>query len=493
MKRTRSSTLTDRRDWRPIFVGIMIPVQIGFLLLSVLFVKEFGFMRFATVIGSLMMVVGVLLLPRAKEYLVYLCVFLIPWFLLNKQFGPVNISLFDLVTVLLAVLYVGDKIIKGDLGFARNPFLPALWFLLFSAVLSVCVADDILLSLRIITLIMQGSIVYLFTIDTIKTKEQLKTLVLVFLASAFLPALLGVYEFRLGGNIGEWGGIVRNIGVYGLGMARVSGPFVTANSFGAFLYLVIPIGITTAFAIRRRIHFSVQVMLIFGLIAVLGMTFSRASWIAFFAAMIVVFFLSIRGRRAVLSLAMGIGVLFLLFMVARLFLPLPFLLRFVSIGAAFQDPAVNIRLNMWRAAIDVFRDYPLLGAGIGNFALVYAGRTVSWLGPGFANAHNIWFNVAAEMGLLGIVGLIWFLASSSRFVLRTYRQARDRFLKCLSLGLVGCAVAFWVGNLADLVWVTPTHELEVALIWFVWSLVVLTNRFAGLESRKTNGLSETAE
>lgn len=485
MKQSGPSILSAGRNWQPIFVGIMIVMQTGFILISVLLVERFGFLRSVVVLGSLMLVVAVLLLSRTKEHLVYLCVFLMPWFLLNKQFGAINISLFDLFTLVLALVYVGNKVIKGEFGFAENPFLPALWFLLFSAVLSVCIAGDVLLSIRVITLLIQGSIVYLFTIDTIKTKEQLRTLVLVFLASAVLPAFLGLYEFRLGGNVAEWGNLVSGIGLYGLGIARVSGPFVTANSFGAFLYLVIPIGITTAFAVREKLRLSIQVVLVVGLIAVLGMTFSRASWVAFFGAMTVAFLLSIHGRRTALLLGIGIGSLFLLFVMVRFFLPLPFLLRFISIATMSKDPAINIRLNMWAAAIDVFKSHPLLGAGIGNFAHVYAGRTLSWLGPGYANAHNVWFNVAAEMGIFGLIGLVWFLISSSMLVFRTYVLAQDRFLKSLSLGLVACTVAFWIGNLADLVWLTPRHELEVALIWFVWGLVVLTNRFVRLESQET--------
>jgi len=78
------------------------------------------------------------------------------------------------------------------------------------------------------------------------------------------------------------------------------------------------------------------------------------------------------------------------------------------------------RLDGWRAAVEIFRAHPMTGSGLGTFAAEFAtakarllGRNVEFFReqqhPVFSNAHSEPLEVAAELGLVGLLALAWAL------------------------------------------------------------------------------------
>ena len=85
-----------------------------------------------------------------------------------------------------------------------------------------------------------------------------------------------------------------------------------------------------------------------------------------------------------------------------------------------QDP----RVHVWGLALDMIRDRPLLGQGLGNYKLLYNGEVPLY--DYIAHAHNIWLMLASEAGLplmvifTLVIGVIWYrgvraLLSMSQF------------------------------------------------------------------------------
>ncbi|MDR0481046.1 MAG: Wzy polymerase domain-containing protein, partial [Gallionellaceae bacterium] len=76
--------------------------------------------------------------------------------------------------------------------------------------------------------------------------------------------------------------------------------------------------------------------------------------------------------------------------------------------------SANIRLLIWREAWQIFLQHPLLGAGFGQFAWQHfllgpTMRSIDLTGL-YDNCHNIVLQIAAEMGLAGLLLLIGTLA-----------------------------------------------------------------------------------
>lgn len=87
------------------------------------------------------------------------------------------------------------------------------------------------------------------------------------------------------------------------------------------------------------------------------------------------------------------------------------------------------RLDGWRVALRLFGDHPLSGTGLGSYRAEYCDakaalveRGAEFFGehqfPVFANAHSEPLEVAAELGLLGLLALGWALWGLGRALVR---------------------------------------------------------------------------
>ncbi len=90
--------------------------------------------------------------------------------------------------------------------------------------------------------------------------------------------------------------------------------------------------------------------------------------------------------------------------------------RGVSELQAFeQNPAAptswGVRINLWRNALLIFKESPLLGTGVGDFQtdmkrMVEDGRSLNPYVSKFGHAHSIYFDTLAKGGLLGLVATV---------------------------------------------------------------------------------------
>lgn len=71
-----------------------------------------------------------------------------------------------------------------------------------------------------------------------------------------------------------------------------------------------------------------------------------------------------------------------------------------------QDDSYTQRLRIWRSGWQMFLDHPLTGVGAGDFNM--ADGSIYWLHH-WMDAHNLFFKVIAELGLIGLVAFATFV------------------------------------------------------------------------------------
>src|SRR5438093_596581 len=124
-------------------------------------------------------------------------------------------------------------------------------------------------------------------------------------------------------------------------------------------------------------------------------------------------------------------------------------------GASRVNPtpanwAVVERMAHWQAALRMYLDHPLVGVGPGHYALAYPAYRVNdfWLDP-LGHAHNLYLNLMAEMGFLGIVGYLTLVHAWVVAIVRRYRLSVTPFDRALASGVLAGLLAVGIHNVFD--------------------------------------------
>lgn len=77
--------------------------------------------------------------------------------------------------------------------------------------------------------------------------------------------------------------------------------------------------------------------------------------------------------------------------------------------ADMEELSVKSRMGIWKTSFQSVIEHPLLGVGIGNYPVVL-GENISAAKKG-ASAHNLYLDIASEMGLLGLAAFLLIILS----------------------------------------------------------------------------------
>jgi O-antigen ligase len=151
-------------------------------------------------------------------------------------------------------------------------------------------------------------------------------------------------------------------------------------------------------------------------------------------------------RTAMVGLAAGVGVLFLLrdfrlvallpiaLAVALALAPADLTRRIYSI-ADLNDPTNRDRVAMLKAGTAIIKDHPLTGVGPDQIKHVYADyRMPTALMPITPHLHNVPMQIAAERGLPALVLWLWFIVSLLRELVRHLNRTRYKVLVAMGIG-----------------------------------------------------------
>ncbi len=214
--------------------------------------------------------------------------------------------------------------------------------------------------------------------------------------------------------------------------------------------LVLALGLVMGGTLKARWLMVATAILFAGLLA----TMSRTAWVAAVAGLGVLMVFGSGGRgRLTLALACGIVGVFGIFLLARPFASAwkpgatsPSMHQVLGEVRSILNLKQNQnRLVLWRTAMRIAADHPVLGTGFGTFRLAFA----EYRPPGFAYletrgdppfAHNVFLNLAAETGVPGLVAFILLyataLASTWRWLTRSPSASTARAVALAALAAV---------------------------------------------------------
>jgi hypothetical protein len=144
-------------------------------------------------------------------------------------------------------------------------------------------------------------------------------------------------------------------------------------------------------------------------------------------------------------------------------------------SSRLQSFSSNGRVPYWEAALHEFSAHPLVGGGSGSFEVWWAQHRGN-KGGFVKDAHSLYLEALAELGIVGLVLILFFFGWVLWVGLRTYLSASRSRRTQLAAALAGIA-AFCFGAAYDWLW-----ELPVLPIAFLLLASVLVT--AGARERK---------
>lgn len=305
--------------------------------------------------------------------------------------------------------------------------------------------------------------------QVLQTRQAFHVVVGCLLATAALESCYGVYQWVIGVEpLANWED-PETLDP----LTRVYGSLMNPNLLAGYLLPVFPLALTAAAVWRGPARF-------LGVAAAVAapiccwFTYSRGALIGM-AASVAVFGLMagwlawpyLRQQKKLLW-GLGAGALAVVAALALRIATSPALQeRIASIFTLRGHSSNSFRMNVWIGVADMVRDNWLIGVGIGNtaFRKMYSLYMVS--GYEALGAYNIFFEVLAEMGVVGLLAFCWLLLAFTARNLDTFRRGAGAQRWWAAAVVAGLAGTFAMG-MFDTVYYRPAVQLQF------WLLLAIT-------------------
>ena len=254
--------------------------------------------------------------------------------------------------------------------------------------------------------------------------------------------------------------------------SALSGPFHYPNGLGSFLLLIVFLPCAFLFHGGTRLASVASACALAVLGAALILTHSRGVWAAGLIALI--FWAAVERKliwahRRTMALV-GLLLVGLVFIASRR--PAEIAPRFASLAAATSrasdDPSYRWRWDIYAWTVDIIRNHPWIGTGIGTFPIaIKLYQRAPYITGLYAHSHYL--QTAAEMGLPALAVLVLFLGFLFRRGWSIVRAAAPQgHERSLALGLAAGLLASALHAAVDLGWSYPAVALlagaEVAML-----------------------------
>lgn len=299
-----------------------------------------------------------------------------------------------------------------------------------------------------------------------RDRRRRRVLALALVASALFQTLYGARRWFARSNE-IWGREVPGTS------ERLRGTFVNPNHLAFFLGLALPLVFAWGWwsfrrareesqMERRLLRVAPPIIVWLLLFAGLAFTGSRAGMIAALAAVVAQGALLAAGEKTKRWLAGGLALALTGLAVVALIGRQEGFGRLLGLGGG--GAGWSVRVEAWRATLDLVGRFPLLGTGLGTFREAFPLAQPADLAGTWRHAHNDPLELLATTGLVGLaLALAGFAALLVRLagVLRHGRRSEDR---AAALGALGALAAAGLHELVDFSLTLPANAFAVAVL-----------------------------
>lgn len=405
---------------------------------------------------------------RFIEKILYFIIFFIPFsFALNAKEGVdlsflrvAILSAFILTAFIICAHYLksGDFNKMININKLRNKQTYFLILFLIFSFLSVFWSINPVWSVRKFIFFASIAPIYFLTVYFISSEEKILKSLKYFVFSGFLASLFGVLQFSVqfiygknelnsffSGSISkflygrDFGSLVAQnhswfVNIGGIDYFRAISVFPDPHTFALYLGLLMPIAFCFFMYKKTNKIFAFFTLLIMFLAFLL--TFSRGGYLGFLVFFVVTLLLYFGLFKKRINKNTLFTISAVIIALGLIFSGTVFGER-LSSSFSMSDISNSGRINIWKVSVEVFKENPLLGAGLGSLPLFFQ-PSLSIKSP--INAHNTYLDIASELGIIGLMLFLAIFFYAFNTLLRNIRMQKE--ISYLSLGLLGSFVWF---------------------------------------------------
>lgn len=413
---------------------------------------------------------------------------LILWLIDSWNLGAFRISRNVLQLPLLAMFLLGliqllPLRIPENVGTHTIPLVRSLSFDPYST-------RFILVQVAALTLYFAATLVF------VDTPKRLRILVRTIMVFGFFLAIFGLTQSFTSPDKVYW---VREIP-----QAQAFGPFINRHHFAGYmeLALALPLGLVFTGAIEKEKRFIY--LFAAGLMAVaLIMTNSRGGLISLFAEVLfLVATMGLRRRRhkkreshrlkpwmrsAAVRAGLALALIVVMFCGVVLLGGEEALSRVV--GSVNTDDPTTGRAHFWSVTVDIIRNHPVMGIGLGAFGVVYTAYDSRNGLYRLEQVHNDYLQVLSDGGIVGAVIGLFFLVNLFRMGFQR-RDSRDDFRRGVATSALAGCFAVLIHSFFDFTLHTTANAL---LFLILTALATLNGRVEDVHSRQKRKSRRSSE
>lgn len=319
----------------------------------------------------------------------------------------------------------------------------AMLLMFFSFLLACIYSKDRLMSMGALVLLCLNLGLYLVLVVQLKSGsfgEYRRALDI----GCTLVCLYGIWQYASGNLVMPESWVDKSS--YG-NIARMYSTLLNPNILAAYLVMNLSLGISRLENTGKEKLVVVNLLLAS---VCLLLTYSRGGFGAFFVSMLALVVLSRRKKAITLYTAAMTGAFILLNTGGEA--------SRIALSAVYTDSSSLYRIEIWKAAFNMFLTDPILGNGPGT-TWYYLSASSDKLFSYILHSHNIYLQVAAEMGITGLAAFLYLLYRKGHDGLRLLGEGITAEEKGVLHGFVACIAGVAAHGLIDAVVFVPALSL----------------------------------
>ncbi|MFA5200347.1 MAG: O-antigen ligase family protein [Candidatus Omnitrophota bacterium] len=405
---------------------------------------------------------------QVLDFIVYWSVIIMPFSVaISPAIANTSIGLFS-------GAFLISRLLKPKRISIDKTILVSFLCLIIFALLSFLNSVSYKASIQGIAKLLKFLLIFVVCSQGIKDRKHIIKIVFSICCGVSLSAVDAFWQFLFGYDF------IHNVALHiNIGLPRSSAAFPNPNLLGIYMSAFIPlIAGLTLFYFKGKDKagmFFLSTLALGGIF----LTFSRGAGLAVYLA--ILFLLIISKKKLLIAIWISIILIFPFVMPKDIkkwakevnYNPMVFMLN--------QD-----RISIYNNTINMIKHHPFVGIGVNTFSKNY-GKYKTESAENYAHtpdtiyAHNIYLQMAGEIGLLGLAAFIWFLFLIFRNIADNYFSLNDDFLRATALSLSAGMIAFLINGLTE----TSLYNSRVAMIfWYLIGMSLSLNKFNGRAAKE---------